>query len=66
MPGEVSLKAGQYTRTKPENPFDFYFSGNRKGAAPADVVLRAPVGASAATGLNGRAYLPDGRGLFDG
>jgi hypothetical protein len=42
----------------------FYFSGNGNNAAPADVVLRAPLGTSAATGLSGRAYLPDGRGLF--
>jgi hypothetical protein len=43
---------------KPDgDPFDFYFSGNGNDAAPGDVVLRA-------TGLSGRAYLPDARGLF--
>jgi hypothetical protein len=46
----------------PPDPFDFYSFGNN--AAPADVVLKAPGHISAATGLSGRAYLPDARGLF--
>jgi hypothetical protein len=46
----------------PPDPFDFYSFGT--SATPTDVVLRAPGHVSAATGLSGKAYLPDARGLF--
>jgi hypothetical protein len=37
---------------------------NGSADAPAHLVLRTPADTSAATGLSGRAYLPDARGLF--
>jgi hypothetical protein len=45
-----------------EDPFPYGFNG--RADAPADVVLKAPGHVSAATGLSGKAYLPDARGLF--